>query len=136
MRPVRALALVAVPLFALSACRSAHSVEDDARWSVALGSEPRAVEIAARIVEAAGGREAWEDVRAVEWTVSSPGFPRRYVWDKRTDDVRVEQRGVVALVNARTLDGRLFEAGVEVGDEPRRAPMLAQVVSTWRDDSM
>ena len=51
------------------------------------GSDPRAIEIADRVMAAMGGRQAWDATRFLRWRF----FGRRlHVWDKHSGDIRVE----------------------------------------------
>ncbi|MDX1666500.1 MAG: hypothetical protein R3350_04700, partial [Saprospiraceae bacterium] len=51
------------------------------------GSDPEAIAIADDVMEAMGGRKAWDDTRYIRWNF----FGRRYLlWDKKTGDVRID----------------------------------------------
>jgi hypothetical protein len=83
--------------------------------------DPRALEIADQVVEAMGGHEAWEATRYVTWV----NFGKRLeVWDKQTDDIRVENDATVVLMNARTREGRAFKFGREITDPEELARAL------------
>lgn len=75
--------------------------------------DPRALAIADELVEASGGREAWEETRYVSWV----NFGKRLqVWDKATGDVRVENDATVVLMNLDAREGRAWRFGQEITD--------------------
>jgi hypothetical protein len=83
-------------------------------------SDPRALAIADEVIEAVGGRDAWEATRYVTWV----NFGKRLqVWDKRTGDIRVQNDATTVLMNVGTREGRAWKFGSEITDpeELRRA---------------
>jgi len=101
------------------------------------GSDARAVEIADQVMEAMGGRAAWDATRYVSWKF----FGRRtHFWDKHTGDIRVEGAGrddgkpYLILMNLHSMRGRAWRDGVEVsGDE--LAELLDLGEAAWINDS-
>jgi hypothetical protein len=102
-----------------------------ARGFDAAGSDPRAIEIADRTMEAMGGRAAWDAVRVIRWTI----FKRAHAWDKWTGDYRLEADTTLVVMNLNTKEGRVWEKGVEVSDPEKRAEILADAYSIWINDS-
>lgn len=103
----------------------------------ASGSDARAVEIADRVMEALGGREAWDATRFVTWKF----FGRRtHFWDKHTGDIRIEGVGrednkpFLILMNLGSLEGRAWRDGVEVSGE-ELAELLDFGEAAWINDS-
>ncbi len=98
----------------------------------APASDPRAVAVAERVLEAMGGREAWDATRYLQWNF----FGRRtHAWDRVTGDVRIEADGRVTLLNVHTRAGRVFEAGVEITDPAAKAEALEAGYAQWINDS-
>lgn len=102
------------------------------------GSDPRAVEIADRVMSAMGGREAWNATRHVRWRF----FGRRlHVWDRQTNDIRIEgtdgESGepYVILMNLSSGEGRAWRNGVEIEEPESLAEMLDLGESLWINDS-
>ncbi len=94
--------------------------------------DPRAVTVAERVLEAMGGREAWDATRFLQWNF----FGRRtHAWDRATGDVRIEAGERVTLLNVHTREGRVFEAGAEVTDPAARAEALEAGYAQWINDS-
>ena len=76
----------------------------------AAASDPRAIEIADEVMQALGGRQAWDNTRYVSWRF----FDRRnHWWDKWTGDVRIESEHKLILMNINTHKGRVWIDGVE-----------------------
>jgi hypothetical protein len=97
----------------------------------AAGSDPRAIALADRAMEAMGGRAAWDATRVIAWTI----FNRSHVWDKWTGDYRLTADTTLVIMNVNTRAGRAWQKGVEVTDAARRDEILARAVSIWINDS-
>jgi hypothetical protein len=97
----------------------------------ASGSDDRAMELADRTMEAMGGREAWDAVRVIGWTI----FKRTHVWDKGTGDYRLDADATLVIMNINTRKGRVWEKGVEITDAPKRDEVLKEAHSIWINDS-
>ncbi len=102
------------------------------------GSDERAIQLADRVMDALGGRAAWDATRALSWVFFDR---RRHVWDRRTDDVRIEsfdEEGeveAVLLMNLRTRQGRAWRRGVEVTEQEPLAEALEAGYRQWINDS-
>ncbi len=88
--------------------------------------------MAADVVLAMGGRDAWESTRFVHWNYFGQ---RRHWWDRETGDVRIEVDDVVFLMNVRNGRGRVFRAGEEITDVGRLEILLSQCKEMWANDS-
>ncbi len=96
------------------------------------GSDPKAVQIANEVMNALGGREAWEETRYLTWNF----FGRRtHVWDKWKGDLRFENEGSVTLLNLNTKKGRVWKSGQEVTDPAALEKALYDAESAWINDS-
>jgi len=102
------------------------------------GSDPQAIAIADQVMEAMGGREAWDETRYLTWNFFGR---RRHVWDKQTGDIRVEGvdrdsgESYLILMNLHTGDGRAWSDGVEITDPDARAERLDAGEAAWINDS-
>jgi hypothetical protein len=97
------------------------------------GSDPRAIQIADEVMRAAGGRQAWDETRCVQWTFAGK---RTHLWDKLTGDLRVDDGPRTVLMNVQSRQGRLFEGGSEVLREPdRKEKQLERAYEQWINDS-
>ena len=51
------------------------------------GSDKEAIAIADEVMEAMGGRKAYDNTRFISWNFFGA---RKHIWDKQTGDVRIE----------------------------------------------
>lgn len=98
--------------------------------------EPEARAIAESVMEAMGGRDAWDATRLVSWNFFGR---RRHYWDKHTGDIRIEiPEGTdrdgnrtparLILMNLNSREGRAWIDGVEVPN----AQLGEQMQDGWR----
>lgn len=103
----------------------------------AAGSDPRAIEIADQVMQAMGGRGAWDETRYVTWNFFGR---RRHLWDKHTGDIRVEgitresEQPFIILMNIHTEKGRAWLDGEEVSDPEGLAELLDYGEAVWIND--
>ncbi len=98
----------------------------------AAGSDAQAVEVADEVMEALGGRKAWDDTRFLTWKF----FGRRtHVWDKSTGNLRFENEDTLVLMNLNTKTGRVWKEGQEVTDPAARDQALQDGESAWINDA-
>jgi len=98
------------------------------------GSDAKAVAIADRVMNAMGGRRAWDETRYLSWNF----FGRRHhLWDKKTGAVRIEMADdkgntTIWLMNINTKKGR-----VRLGDnsESTDIKVLEQGYGAWVNDA-
>lgn len=98
----------------------------------AAASDAEAIAIADEVMEALGGRQAWDDTRFLTWKF----FGRRtHVWDKHTGNLRYENEDTLVLMNLHSNEGRVWKGGVEVADASARAEALTAGESAWINDA-
>lgn len=97
----------------------------------AAGSDPRAMELADRSMEAMGGRQAWDETRVLGWTI----FGRTHMWDKWTGDYRLQADSTLVIMNINTKAGRAWRNGAEVTDTAMRDEILGTALSIWINDA-
>lgn len=97
-------------------------------------SDPEAIAIADQVMEAMGGREAWNETRYIAWDFFGN---RRLTWDKWTGDVRIEglKKDFTYLTNIHTQEGRAIEAGEVVTNSDSLAKRMHKALSIWINDS-
>ncbi len=95
-------------------------------------SDARAIEIADRVMEAMGGREAWDQTRYITWNFFGR---RRHLWDKWSGDVRIEAGNRLILMNINTKKGRVWIDGEEVTHPDSLAKYLDYGYRAWVNDS-
>lgn len=97
----------------------------------AEGSDARAIELADAVMEAMGGRDAWDATRYLSWNFFGM---RTHLWDKWTGDLRYEQGDSLVLMNINSREGRAFKGGVELAGEDL-AKALDGGYRAWVNDS-
>lgn len=97
-------------------------------------SDPKAVRIADEVMNAMGGRAAWDNTRVIQWTF----FGRRTLtWDKWSGDVRIEwlKRPLKILVNINSGSGKVLLNNVEQTHPDSLAKYLDIGKQVWINDS-
>ena len=134
-RPLLAVGSLAV---ALAACAGApaRAPEFDSNPAAdgfdLAGSDPRAVAIADQVMAAMGGRRAWDSARVLKWTFFGR---RRWIWDRSSGDVRLDDGERMVQMNVDSGEGRVFERGVEIDDPEQVAETLEGTRRAWINDS-
>ncbi len=97
-------------------------------------SDSKAIALADEVMQAMGGRKAWDESRYVSWTFFGA---RNHVWDKYTGDIRVEnpRTGLKVLMNLNSGAGRVFANGAEQTDPDSLAKYLKAGKEAWINDS-
>ncbi|MBK7641547.1 MAG: hypothetical protein IPJ19_00630 [Planctomycetes bacterium] len=121
---------------ALGACRAQSQPAADANPACpgfdSAGSDPKAIAIADEVMQALGGRAAWDKARVLCWNF----FGRRsHVWDRQTGDYRLEEGNKVILMNLETGKGRVYDHGAEITDAKEIEAELKRARSVWINDS-
>lgn len=95
-------------------------------------SDPKAIEIADKVMEAMGGQAAWDSLRYISWNFFGA---RDLVWDKHTGRVRIDfpRDSSIYLVNVETMEGKIIKNGEVVTDSLQKYIEAAK--SIWINDS-
>ncbi|KYG85437.1 hypothetical protein AWW67_15000 [Roseivirga seohaensis] len=96
------------------------------------GSDPKAIEVADQVMEAMGGRKAWDNTRHIAWNFFGA---RDLVWDKWTGDVRIDMRNTTFLININDNTGKAFIDGREITDSDTLNNLIGRGKSAWINDS-
>jgi len=96
-------------------------------------SDAEAIAIADEVMEANGGREAWDNTRYICWSF----FGRDdLVWDKWTGNVRIDSgQGMTWLTNINDGTGRAFIGDREITDADSLAGYMTDAKNTWINHS-
>ena len=136
--PVKHLSAVTGLMLLLAAGAARAEENPPAPGFDAAGSDAAAIEIADRVMEAMGGRQAWDETRYITWNFFGN---RRHLWDKHSGDIRVEGKdresgeSYLVLMNLHDKTGRAWQAGEEVTDEETLASMIERGESAWINDA-
>lgn len=94
------------------------------------GSDSLAIAIADQVMEAQGGRKAWDEARYFQWDFFGA---RRHLWDKKTGDIRIETRDTaVFITNIEGGPGQFSNKGTTL--EPNDS-LQERAVSMWINDA-
>jgi len=100
----------------------------------ATASDERAVAIADEVMEAMGGRRAWDTTRYLHWNFFGA---RRLLWDKEKGRVRIEvpQEEAVYLVNINDNSGKVMRQGALVEHPDSLAKYVERGKRIWINDA-
>lgn len=98
------------------------------------GSDARAVQIADEVMNAMGGRKAWDDTHLIAWNFFGA---RKLVWDKWAGTVRIDnlKDDQTVILNVNTEKGRVFRNGAEVTQPDSVTKYVKQAKAAWINDS-
>ena len=97
-------------------------------------SDAKAIQIADEVMEAMGGRKAYDDTRYLLWDFFGS---RTWVWDKHEGNIRVESKKAdyKIVMNMKTMKGRVFMQGIEYTRPDSLNKYLAMAKDMWINDS-
>lgn len=97
-------------------------------------SDPQAIEIADEVMEAMGGRQAWDSTRFISWNFFGA---RHLLWDKRTGRVRIEvpQDSTVYLIDVDDNSGKVMKNGTVLENPDSLTKYVSRGKSIWINDS-
>ncbi|MEO0469362.1 MAG: DUF6503 family protein [Bacteroidota bacterium] len=100
----------------------------------ATGSDSMAIALADEVMEAMGGREAWDQTRYIHWNFL--GF-RTLTWDKIGKRVRIDmpETETTLITNLETLEGMAKQRGAVVSDPDTLSKLMEQARNVWINDS-
>jgi len=128
-------------IFVLVGCQTGKQEETAADANPAMpgfnleDSDPQAIEIADRVMQAMGGRKNWDNTHYISWTFFGA---RKLLWDKWHGDVRIEftkDPQTIYLVNINSHKGKALKQGVEVTQPDSLAKELKRAEAIWINDS-
>jgi hypothetical protein len=135
----KTLSILVVALLAFTACRttsfSTKVVENPAAEGFnAQGSDAKAIQIADEVMNAIGGRAAWDATRYFKWNFFGR---RRLLWDKWTGDVRIEWLAIdqKTITNLHRKDGKVWKNGAVATHPDTIAKYLDLANRVWVNDS-
>lgn len=118
------LGCIAAALFAALAPAQGYAEEGSA--------DERSAAIAAEVMQALGGAEAWQETRFVSWLF----FERRqHYWDRWSGDIRIQDDEHLILMNINTGKGRAWVGGQEITEADSLAKLLDRGHAWWINDS-
>ncbi|SMB91841.1 hypothetical protein SAMN00120144_2472 [Hymenobacter roseosalivarius DSM 11622] len=96
------------------------------------GSDPKAIAIADKVVNAMGGYDAWRNTRFLGWSF----FGGQYqIWDKYTGDFHWEKDTLVANYNLNSKKGEVYSRGQDISATPAGQKVLDKLTPIWINNS-
>ena len=137
MSKLTAPLLAALCALALAACYRGPAPDENppAPGFDLAGSDPAAVRVADRTMQAMGGRKRWDDTRVIGWNFFGR---RRLMWDRHAGVVRIEyldQPGLEVAVELATRSGHAWRERVAIEDPAELQPLLEAAYRHWINDS-
>ena len=144
---MKKLSVLFISLLALSACReSADKVmEAEEETFVVVGnpaadgfnaeaSDDKAIALADSVMQAMGGRPAWDNTRYLSWNFFGA---RELLWDKETGRVRIEVPNdfAIYLIDMQADTGRIMRYGEEMTQPDSVAKYVERGKQMWVNDS-
>ena len=98
------------------------------------GSDPKAIAIADEVMDAMGGRQAWDETRYLMWNFFGS---RRHIWNKSTGDLIIQgiQDTFDIQMNINTNTGTVNYKGVKLTDQDSLQKYLDKGKSMWINDA-
>ena len=98
------------------------------------GSDPAAIMIADKVMDAMGGRKAWDETHYISWVFFGS---RRLTWDKWSGDVRVDylKEDLNIIVNIHDITGKVSKNGEEMTNPDSLKSYLTKGRNAWINDS-
>lgn len=98
------------------------------------GSDTAAIRIADKIMQAMGGRQAWDNTRYLSWNFFDV---RSLLWDKQTGNVRIEvpRDSTIYLINIQEDTGRVMKQGRQITHPDSLAKYVEEGKKIWVNDS-
>ncbi len=94
------------------------------------GSDSLAIAIADQVMEAMGGRKAWDEARYFQWDFFGA---RRHLWNKKTGDIRIETKDTaVFITNIEGGPGQYSNRGTTL--EPNDS-LQERAINMWINDA-
>lgn len=125
---------LAIFLFTCNWHLSAQNDNPAALGFNATASDTEAIAIADEVMQAMGGRTAYDNTRYLQWTF----FGRRtLLWDKWTGRVRIDftESDEVYLVDIHTGNGKIYRDGAYLNQPDSLAKYTARAKSIWINDA-
>lgn len=97
-------------------------------------SDEAAITLADEVMDAMGGRRAWDTTRYIGWTF----FGRRsHVWDKLEMKNRIDIPGdsLSMIIDLKDKSGRVLQRGVEITDTDSLDMFVQRAYNMWINDS-
>ncbi|MEZ4988583.1 MAG: hypothetical protein R2795_26775 [Saprospiraceae bacterium] len=131
---MKSLRLVFFALWCLSGLLRAQESNPAAAGFNKSASDPEAIAIADQVMQAMGGRTAWNNTRYIYWNFFGS---RQLLWDKFTGNVRIDipKENTVLQIHLHSNTGKAMVRGQVMTEPDSIAYYLDRAKSIWINDS-
>ncbi len=100
----------------------------------AEASDPKAIALADSVMNAMGGRKAWDNTHYISWNFFGA---RNLLWDKKEGTVRIEipRDSTIFLVNIFDKTGKAQVQGEEITEPDSLAKLMDRAEAIWINDA-
>ncbi len=128
------LILVAVLLATSPLLAQRSSSNPPAEGFDLVASDPAAIKLADQVMQAMGGRKAWDKTHIIAWTFFGN---RHLIWDKWTGNVRVDnlKNDQTVILNVNNDQGKVFRNGKEETNADSVSKYVKAAKGAWINDS-
>jgi hypothetical protein len=118
-------------LFLMIACSDPNPHADGFNIN---GSDPEAIAIADKVMEASGGRKAWDNTEVLQWRFFGNRF---HTWNKKTGDITIESEkdSFTINMNINSMEGSVNWKGRELTKADSLDKYLDRGKAWWINDS-
>ena len=97
-------------------------------------SDPAAIELADSVMQAMGGRKAWDNIQYLSWTFFGK---RKLTWDKHQARVRIESfaDSAIYILDMKSMTGKVSIKNTEITEADSLNKLLQKAKSIWINDS-
>lgn len=98
-------------------------------------SDEKAIALADKVMEASGGRQAWDQLQYLQWTFFGS---RTLLWDKPNERVRIEypeKEMIIVTSLGDTPTGKVWRGGTEMTEADSLQKYLEMGKSIWINDA-
>ena len=97
-------------------------------------SDARAISLADEVMEAMGGRKAWDNTRYLHWNFFGL---RKHTWDKKENVARIQlvDSDFKAIIDLDSLQGKIWKDGKELAQPDSLTKYLQWAKNLWINDS-
>jgi hypothetical protein len=91
-----------------------------------------AEQLISKVESRLGGSLAWQNTNIITWNF----FGRRFhIWNKQTNDARIESENEIILYNLNSSKGKLYRDGIEITELDSVQKAISKAKKIWNNDS-
>ncbi len=97
-------------------------------------SDKKALKIAFEVMDSSGGYDNWKKARYLNWIFFNA---RRWIWDKKTGDVRVYRKkdSLTVMMNLNSREGTVFKGDRHLTNPDTVQKYVNEAYKMWANDS-